>query len=83
MKYECSIPPYIHWSMELKRCETPEIANCDPDFVTPPTDTTITTSSTTTSTSSYYCPADNDPWSNPIFFPHETDCRLYFMVTFW
>lgn len=56
--------------MELKRCETPELANCEAG---------ITTTSATTATPSFdpRCPSIEDPY-NPVHLPHEYDCEYFY-----
>jgi Chitin binding Peritrophin-A domain len=89
--------PGLHFSVETDRCEYPGDANCEfyetttrqitsTKATTTTTRSAVTTTSRTTSTIpppvGSRCPADDDPFNNPIFLPHEYDCALFYMCFF-
>lgn len=79
--YECSLP--FHWSVELNRCDTPEIADCQLDLTPLELTTSRTLQFTSTSSLPTYpprdprCPLVEDP-DNPVHLPHEYDCNLFY-----
>jgi hypothetical protein len=69
--YQCSVPG-THWSVELNRCDDPEIANCRLGQETSSLATT-----TTRRPWDPRCPLIEDP-ENPVHLPHEYNCNLFY-----
>lgn len=81
VEFDCQ--PGTHWSIASDRCEYPEVANCTLEG----SSTASTTSTLSTLTTTIFeitllpseCPLENDPITNPIYLPHESDCSLFYL----
>uniref|UniRef100_A0A182IPU8 Chitin-binding type-2 domain-containing protein n=1 Tax=Anopheles atroparvus TaxID=41427 RepID=A0A182IPU8_ANOAO len=60
-------PPGLHWNDQVKQCDYPEQAECQPTEV-----------GSDAPAADNVCPAEYDP-DHMVYIPHESDCGKYYI----